>query len=206
MRVDKLATRIERSAPRLYRALLGPWRYARQFLPIEDKYWAQRKHYEYYREVERLARSHVPEGGSVIDVGAGVTQLLYRFDWFERRVSLDRQERAQQRGIELITADFLAYQPSERFDLVLCLQVLEHLGDPAPFARKLLTLGRTVIISVPYNWPSGRQASHRQDPVDEAKLRSWSGTQPVETRIVRNGMERIIAVYRGSNSAPVRAA
>jgi 2-polyprenyl-3-methyl-5-hydroxy-6-metoxy-1,4-benzoquinol methylase len=81
----------------------------------------------------------------------------------------------RQRGIERVSADFLAYRPPLRFDLVLCLQVLEHLQDPETFARKLLDSGRIVIMSVPYQWPAGRNPRHLQDPVSEAKLIGWAG-------------------------------
>lgn len=90
--------------------------------------------------------------------------------------------------------------PPLRFDLVLCLQVLEHLQDPETFARKLLDSGRIVIVSVPYQWPAGRNPRHLQDPVSEAKLIGWAGRAPVETRLVRNGVDRLIAVFRGTAS------
>jgi hypothetical protein len=198
MRMNRFAKRLERTAPKLYARLLGPWRFARQFLPVDDDYWADRKHMAYYGEVERLARAYVPKGGSVLDVGAGVSKLLQRFDWFGRRVSLDKRDQAPQRGVEHVTADFLNYQVSDRFELVLCLQVLEHLPDPAIFVQKLFAIGATVIISVPYQWPPGRHSSHVQDPIDEAKLASWTDRTPVETRIVQNGMSRLIAVYRNA--------
>jgi hypothetical protein len=83
-------------------------------------------------------------------------------------------------------------------DLVLCLQVLEHLQDPETVARKLLDSGRIVIMSVPYQWPAGRNPRHLQDPVSEVKLIGWAGRAPVETRLVRNGVDRLIAVFRGT--------
>ena len=64
--------------------------------------------------------------------------------------------------------------------------------------RKLLLTGRLVIISVPYLWPAGLHAAPVQDPVDEAKLVTWAGQAPVETRVVRNGRARLIAVFRGA--------
>ncbi len=96
------------------------------------------------------------------------------------------------------------YRPETYFDLVLCLQVLEHLDNPDAFAQKLLNAGRTVIISVPYRWPQGYCKTHKQDPVDEAKLERWTQRKPVETQIVTNGKERLIAVYQddGGRKSP----
>jgi hypothetical protein len=98
-------------------------------------------------------------------------------------------------GVETVVADFYDYDPDGLFDLVLCLQVLEHLPRPRPFAHKLLRIGRTVIISVPYRWPAHEHGSHLHDPVDEAKLRRWTGAEPVETSIVDDGKQRLVAVY-----------
>ena len=67
--------------------------------------------------------------------------------------------------------------------------------DPLSFARKALLIGRTAIVSVPYRWPSNAHDAHVHDPVDEEKLRSWTGLDPVETLIVDDGRERLIAVY-----------
>jgi hypothetical protein len=39
-------------------------------------------------------------------------------------------------------------------------------------------------------------AYHDQDPVDEAKLRSWTGRDPVESAVVDDGRSRLLAVYR----------
>jgi SAM-dependent methyltransferase len=163
---------------------------------MKDRYWAERQNFNYFNEVVRLCRAYEPDGARVIDVGSGPTQLLRRLDWFGHRVALDRQFVPWRWRIKTIRADFLEYQPKHRFDLVLCLQVLEHLADPAPFARKLLATGRTVIITVPYKWPSGLYPPHVQDPVDEAKLQGWTGRTPSETRVVHDSRARLIAVYR----------
>jgi 2-polyprenyl-3-methyl-5-hydroxy-6-metoxy-1,4-benzoquinol methylase len=160
-------------------------------------YWDTRRDLRYYREVVQLARAHVPAGGSVLDVGANETEVLERLDWFERRVALDADEIPERAGVEIVVGDFNEFEPEAEFDLVLCLQVLEHLDRPAPFARKLLAAGGTAIISVPHEWPGWVTEEHVQDPVDESKLRGWTGRDPIETSIVEDlGMERLIAVYR----------
>lgn len=195
MRVASLAHWIARTSPTLHRLLQPPWRVIKRLLAVEDP-WEKRKHFNYYGEVVRLARAHAPAGEQVLDVGPGRSDMLERLDWFERRVAVDRSYAPRRAGVETVIADFLDYRPHIRFDLVLCLEVLEHLEDPAPFARKLLASGRTVIISVPYRWPAGTWATHQQDPVDEAKLLGWTGRAPIETSIVADGRERLICVYR----------
>jgi hypothetical protein len=196
MRVGALADWLGRHHPLAYRAARPPWRLLMRVLnrPV---YWDTRRHFRYYQEVVRLAREHVPEGGKVVDVGAHEAELLRRLEWFERRVALDIRYILPRPGVETVVADFNDFEPNSRFDLVLCLQVLEHLAQPAPFARKLLETGRTVIITVPYKWPAGACETHVQDPVDEEKLRLWTGRKPIEASIVDDGNERLIAVYRG---------
>ena len=160
-------------------------------------YWESRRDLRYYGEVVLLARAHVPAGRSVLDVGANETEVLERLEWFERRVALDVNEIPPRAGVETVAADFNEFEPAERFDLVLCLLVLEHLDRPGPFARKVLAAGRTTIISVPHEWPGWVTDEHVHDPVDESKLRAWTGRDPTETSIIEDlGMERLIAAYR----------
>ncbi len=201
MLIHRLAGWLAIASPAGYRALRRPWQIVRPYLPIDDAYWSERKQFNYYAEVVRLSRLYVPNGGSVIDVGAGYAHLLRRFDWFTHRVALDPNTIRRQRGIERLCIDFFEYRPETPFDLVLCLQVLEHLDDPTRFAQKLFATGQTVIISVPYRWPAGFYQPHVQDPVDEEKLASWTGRTPTATLKVRDGRERLIAVYGAIESA-----
>jgi Methyltransferase domain len=195
MRVERIARWIAHTSPSLHRLVLPPWRQLKRWLPLADPAAAERLGMKYYDEVARLAQTYVPHGGQVVDVGAGATDMLRRLPWFARRVALDRSYAPRYRGVETVLTDFLQYEPDGLFDLVLCLEVLEHLEDPAPFAQKLLRTGYTAIISVPYKWPKGACVTHVQDPVDEALLEQWTGRQPTETRIVVDGRARLIAVY-----------
>jgi hypothetical protein len=195
--LKRLTRFLNRRAPGVARALRPAWWALDTRLGLTT-YWSERKHFQYYAEVVRLARLHVPAGGSVLDVGAADTEVLGQLDWFRRRVALDRRPARPRPGIERVVSDFLDYRPPDPFDLVLCLQVLEHLQDAEAFTRKLLRTGRLVIVSVPYLWPAGLHPNHVQDPVDEAKLCAWAGRSPVETSVVLNGRDRLVAVFRGT--------
>jgi len=184
-----------RRHPRLYRLARLPWRRLTRLLGVPT-YWDRRSHYRYYAEVVRLAREHVPDGGRVLDVGAYEAELLRQLDWFDERLALDLRYIMPRQGVKTLVADFRRYEPDGRYDLVLCLQVLEHLRDPDEIARKLLRTGRTVIVSVPYMWGPGGRGGHLHDPVDEAKLRLWTDRDPDESLIVDDdGRRRLIAVY-----------
>jgi hypothetical protein len=159
-------------------------------------YWQARRTMRYYTRVLDLARHFAPAGGGVIDVGGRDCEYIAWFDWFERKVVLDLKPPPERPGVEVVAGDFLTYSPPQPFDLVLCLQVLEHLAEPAQFCRKLLSTGPVVIVSVPYLWPRGMCSFHLQDPVDEARLADWAGVPPVEQSIVRDGArERLVAVF-----------
>jgi hypothetical protein len=166
--------------------------------PPHGHYWESRKHLLYYKEVVRLARKHCGAARSVIDVGAKQNPFVLQLGWIADKTRLDIVPIPPLAGCLTIEADFMDYRVTEPFDLVLCLQVLEHLESPAQFARKLLETGRTVIVSVPYKWPKGLVPSHRQDPVDEHLLREWTGIDWIDESVVRehNGVERMIVVLR----------
>lgn len=198
---------LRRHCPLAYRLARPSWRAFMKLLSRlgyrpRPSYWEGRRDYKYYREVLRLARVHASSGGQVLDVGAHETQVLQQLDWFSRRVALDRRHVPPHPGIETVVMDFMAYRPAAEFDLVMCLQVLEHLREPARFARKLLETGRTVIISVPYKWPAGKIEWHVQDPVDEAKLETWTQRKPVEVSIIADEAERLVAVYKSQDPPP----
>jgi SAM-dependent methyltransferase len=196
-RISQLGRVLDRRAPAIARLVRPIWRVlARTVLSLG--YWEQRSHFAYYREVVELARRYVPVGYAALDVGARDTHTLLSLDWFSRRVALDLQPGPTLPGIERVVADFLVWEPAIPFDLVLCLQVLEHLDDPAAFIRKLLDTGHLLIVSVPYRWAKGPPPGHVQDPVDEEKLLGWAERRPLETKIVMDERERLIAVFRGN--------
>jgi len=195
---DRLAKRF----PIVYRQIRSVWLGVMGLLGVPG-YWNRRKQLDYYGEVVRLAKRHSPAGGSVIDVGSNKAETLLELHWFEKRVALDILYPPRAKAVTSIQVDFMEYEPEIEFDLVLCLQVLEHLEEPAPFAQKLLKTGRTVIISVPYNWPKDQHETHLQDPVDQEKLTSWTGQTPLESQVVANGAERLIAVYQPGLSQPL---
>lgn len=172
---------------------------------VRRDYWKDRKNLGYYKQVEAYADQYCPTGRSLLDVGGGVSmgcKLLERFARFDRRMSVENwanaglpEDESSIDGVEVEICDFLKWQyPVEKFDLVLCLQVLEHIEDEKiiSFTQRLFACGEVVIISVPYRWEAGRCEYHCQDPVDEDKLFGWTGSEPGESVIVG---ERLVAVY-----------
>ena len=135
---------------------------------------------------------------SILDVGSAACPYL---DWFpdiSDKVSLDLNFPYDGPGVTPIKADFLEWQPGRRFDIVTCLQVLEHVPRADLFAQKLLTVGEIVVVSVPFEWEKGRTGSHVHDPVTKEKTRGWFGRKPNFEYIcheVTSESPRLVQVY-----------
>lgn len=176
---------------------------------MRSNYWGKRSDLKYYRTAVRYARLFAPRARSVLDVGSANCEYINWLDWIPHRVRLDRQKLAPLEGVESIRGDFMEFDPERKFDVVLCLQVLEHLDDPTPFTRKLLAQGKVVVISVPYMWPYRPRSSHVQDPVDQEKFLSWTGRPWLKMDIVKgrkSGVNRrLVAVFPGDACSPLQS-
>jgi len=158
-------------------------------------YRRTRANYLYYKRArDRLATL----GGSLLEVGSGPCPV--GAEHFSRRVCLDLDDHSEHMpdGVEFIQDDFLDHD-LDHFNVVCCLQVVEHLPDEIVerFTAKLFEVGDRVVISVPYKWPAQLCRYHVQDPVDEEKLKRWTGREPSVSEIVSEvgGIRRLIAVY-----------
>jgi SAM-dependent methyltransferase len=180
--------------PKVREWVFGSW---------QDHYWKDRKHLRYYNEVLRLAKQWAGDAKTVIDVGSSNVPLILELGWIPSKTNLDLRTKGRLPGCTNLKADFMAYAPPQSFDLVLCLQVLEHLECPEAFAEKLLQTGRTVILSVPYRWPKGQSAYHLHDPIDEDTLLGWTKKAWIEQVVVREAdqAERLIVVLEGNPHA-----
>ena len=158
-------------------------------------YWANRTQAKYYQKALSFARSYARNGGSIIDVGCADCEYITWFTWFNTKYTIDLRHRRKLRGVIDITGNFMDCDLGS-FDLALCLQVIEHLSDPVSFCRKLFKIGQVVIISVPYKWSYGYgQYGHLQDPIDMPKLLSWTKYKPKDYSIIKDRMERLVAVF-----------
>jgi len=103
--------------------------------------------------------------GSVFEVGCGnglMLDMLRRLGW--RVAGNERTEQSariarEQYGVPVVVGGLDAMDPSDRFDLLLMIQVLEHLEDPMPTVKALAGLlkpGGKLIIGVPnfVSWQS----------------------------------------------------
>lgn len=168
-----------------------------------NNYWETRKECNYYKKVieiineETILRSNIGSSvASIIDIGCANTEILKNFN-IKDKACLDFNKLPETVGVRTIKCDFYKWVPDKKYDIVMCLQVLEHLDRPKEFANKLFELSNgKVIISVPYKWKKGFCIHHVQDPVDETKLFEWTQRVPSESYIIEdNSVKRIICVY-----------
>ena len=153
---------------------------------LRESYWERREHLQYYRIVHEYAKKYCQNGSTLLDVGGGVGKGCRYLEWYNQyeRTSVELLSRGKElEGVRVINADFLDWEVDQEYDLVLCLQVLEHVARPFAFARKLKECGKLIIVSVPYRWSPEQCEHHWHDPVDGQKLRSWMKLDPVETAI-----------------------
>src|SRR3989344_5206758 len=127
---------------------------------VEDKHWWHiHKRQVVWHFIHRLKR----DPGTVLDIGAGMGKILAELKlhgWQVNGVDSEPQaiSLARRRGIKLALADLnqpLPFTPN-RFDLVLCLDTLEHLKNDRQMILEITRVTKPkglIIISVPaYPW------------------------------------------------------
>ncbi|MCG7384151.1 methyltransferase domain-containing protein [Paenibacillus sp. ACRRY] len=144
----------------------------------EESYWARRERFMYYQYIKFMVKALGDDAKSLLDVGSSNAEYVESFNWIANRYALDINKPYQSGNVKGIQMDFMEFQPTERFDFVTCLQVLEHIQDPVPFVKKLFEVGKRVLISVPYMWRENSEEGHIHDPVDLGKVISWIGKNP----------------------------
>lgn len=161
-------------------------------------YWKQRQGFKYYREIERMLEED--RGDSILDVGSNNTPVVGYGDFsFRHAINLDPIPESERVPDALYTfTDFLEYNTFNKYDTVICLQVLEHLDDDtvSMFAKKLFEhSSNKVIISIPYMWKVGQCDEHLQDPAGWDELYEWTNRVPDSSIIVHDNLPRLICTY-----------
>ena len=180
-------------------------------------YWQARREHNrsYYGQATALAQKYAADAGSMIDVGNRGCEYVYEWDWIGDKTVLDISADIQQLddSVHKIQHDFLTWQPDRQYDLVTCMQTLEHIDDPIPFIEKLYRIQKDILlVSLPYLWPADKAPlEHKHDPISLEMIHAWLGEQSLEEVIAteRNGTQRWIGVYarrRGVVYLPPRTA
>jgi hypothetical protein len=191
--LDALSQRLPQMAENLNESTWQYWQMLQNYAEF-------RKHFKYYKEAFRIATNLRPnEIGTVIDVGIkDSTVVLDMFSNGYERTAMDNDFpegfKPTDRRIIMLNDDLFTYDFRQRYDIVMCQQVLEHLEDPSnAFSRLEAISDDIVVISVPY----GSWHNTLYDPIDEERVRSWTGKIPELESVVEDfGVKRYIAGYR----------
>ena len=97
---------------------------------------------------------------SVVDIGCGEGMVIeflrneipsFDYEGIDLREDSILEARRRNPGFKFRVADFLETQPPEMpADLVICLEVLEHLENPDAAVQRLSLWGRSILVSVPW--------------------------------------------------------
>jgi len=191
-----------------------------------------RARYGYYDSLFFLTMQYGRGAKSLLEVGCASDPFSKYLNWIEDRTcvapyfiqyagggTIASHQLAASKdmyGVEFVEADFMTYEATpaatttssavaakkEKYDLLLCSQVVEHVPDPGAFFRKLIESAKTSIISVPYNWPPcGKICNHVTDHITLDTILEWSKPHtPQHYTIVKEGAggassRRIITVF-----------
>ena len=159
-----------------------------------DIYKEKVKDYNYFKLVKNIIKILSGNNKTILDIGSANIDLMSKYP-FAKRVSVSIDGAINNDNVTGYQMDFFNFDVPEKFDVITCLQVVEHVENAKEFVQKILKSGRLCIISVPYKWEKGACKYHVQDPIDEKKMYSWSDTKPLFTFMVKDGSYRMVMLY-----------
>lgn len=193
-----------------------------------------REHFVYYDMLFLLALRYGRDAKSILEVGCATDPFVRYLSYIggdttsQKRTCVapyfvnyeNKKKEKQDQGqhdVELIEADFMKWDipasqknqqnQNQKYDLLICSQVVEHVPDPGAFMKKLIKSATTAIISVPYDWPDcGKKCNHISNHITLDTILEWTSPEykPVHYAIVsergtgktKNTDKRIIAVFQ----------
>jgi Methyltransferase domain len=118
--------------------------------------WTVRAVNGWVRDALAACLSGPADAGAVLDVGCGEQPFRPLIESHRRRyVGMDVDQNSA-RTVDILSTLEDAPPPAERYSLILCTEVLEHVADiDAAFAglRRLAAPGSAVIVTVPFVFP-----------------------------------------------------
>ena len=168
-----------------------------------DQYWLKRCEYTYMHIARKMMGLLGASALTALDVGSNRTPVVMSFP-ARRRYSVDMGAPYHKQGVIGVSSDYLKWVAPEPINIASCLQVLEHIPDPAPFAQKLLADAEVVIASVPHMERPRANPGHLHSMISPETFASWFGRPPNFLYIARelSGDERMIGVWDRTTTEP----
>lgn len=173
-----------------------------QLAPVRDAWKA--RHPAYHREIERLCRSLISPGASVLEIGCGTGDLLHALrpqrglgiDLSPRMVEIARRKYPD---LEFAVGDVEALQIEERFDYVLLSDLVGHLDDVWLAFRNLHRIchpaTRIVVTYYNYLWEPVLRAAERLGLKAPQALQNWLPPQDLTNLAAITGFEPVKQGY-----------
>jgi SAM-dependent methyltransferase len=165
-----------------------------------------------HRELRRFFRNRQGQRLSVLDAGSGFGQYTYYVarrqpDWTIRAIDLKEEEIANSRDFfqkaglanaSFATADLLDFQEPGTFDLVLSVDVMEHIEQDVKVFTNLfrsMKPGAMLLISTPSD-QGGSGVGHGQErSFIEEHVRDGYGRKEIADKLRKAGFGRVEARY-----------
>jgi 2-polyprenyl-3-methyl-5-hydroxy-6-metoxy-1,4-benzoquinol methylase len=171
-----------------------------------NSYWAKRSNDRIYVMTLLYAHYFCRRKNTIADVGCHCSPLVLIVPGFKRRFAIDPSDEAHSAWADVDGATFIkgtleaiAYQAiigEDKFDLILCNQVIEHLAEPSNLCHLLLQRSRRLIISTTFETPAGVISGHIQDPINYDKFLSWFPRKPIMSTVSHGPIgAKIVAVF-----------
>lgn len=167
---------------------------------IESPYWTARKELLMYKIVKIIVDKIGKNAKSIIDIGSSECQYIDWFDQIPIRVALDKTSAYKSSTCVGVDEDFLTWTPDRRYDVALCLQVLDRLKNPKTFIRKMQSCAKAIVISI--SAPDDIETTAQMNAFYEANYQAAFGRKPNFIYLARefiSDSSRIIMVFERSD-------
>jgi hypothetical protein len=180
----------------------------------ESSYSKNRKDQQYYRDTWCAVRFLGEGARSIVDVGSSFPPFLMSTDWIPEREITSKYFPGNEKpcgaattctlqdGIQANIQDFYTWHPDKVYDVVIAMQVVEHVSNPTRFMRKLLKTGRTVVVTVPYKWDDHHMEFHKHHKIALEDMRQWAGKHELHFHVSQDTgkgqySQRLLMVFQG---------
>lgn len=176
-------------------------------LPMDyNGYWQSRKHEPIYKMTIIFSEMYCSQKMSVADIGCHCSPMVLLIPNFNKRFAIDPSKIAKSCWEKVDGAKFIQsciekinikeLTGNDKFDLITCHQVIEHLQEPQQFCSTLLDRCRRLIISTTFETPAGLMTGHIQDPISLEKFEGWFYRKMIVALIFRGPRHsKILAVF-----------